>query len=84
MDKQVLEEAVAFVAGYAVGVTDWVTIKKELLKTLSPTDRRYFTTRDPVTKRHSINEFEKIVMEKWYQTTGVRPIFMDHNETSRI
>lgn len=83
MDRQVLEEAVTFVAGYAGSVTDWVTIKKELLKTLSPTDRRYFTTRDPVTKRHSINEFEKVVMEKWYQITGVRPIFMDRNETAR-
>jgi len=81
VDKRVLEEAIDQVAQYAGNVTDWITIKKELLKTLSPADRRYFSTRDPLTKRHSINEFEKVVMQKWHQTTGNRLIFMGHDET---
>lgn len=80
MNRQILEEAITFVAGYAGNITDWITIKKELLKTLSPADRRYFSTRDPLSKRHSINEFEKIVMEKWQQITGNKLIFMDCNE----
>jgi len=83
MNKQILDEAVAFVSGYAGHITDWITIKKELLKVMSPADRRHFSTRDPLTKRQSINDFEKIVMEKWYQTTGNRLILMDCNEQKR-
>jgi hypothetical protein len=80
VNKETLDEAISFVAGYVGGTTDWIVIKKELLKTLSPEDRRYFSTRDPVTKKQGLNNFEKIVMEKWYQTTGNRPIFMGRNE----
>jgi hypothetical protein len=79
MDKKTIEEAIDIVSSY-VGKTDnWMTIKKELLKSLSSQDRMYFSTRDPVTKKQSMNDFEKIVAEKWYKKTGIYPILISHD-----
>jgi hypothetical protein len=77
MDKRILDEAIEAVSSY-VGKTDnWIIIKKELLKSLSSQDRMYFSTRDPITKKQSMNDFEKIVAEKWYKKTGIRPILIE-------
>lgn len=80
MNKTILDEAIDFVSGYVGNVTDWVTIKKELLKTLSPADRIYFSTRDPITKKQRVNDFEKVVAERWHQKTGNKPIFKNYEE----
>jgi 8-oxo-dGTP pyrophosphatase MutT (NUDIX family) len=61
--------ALAFVYSYAGHVDYWITIKKELLKALPPDDRRLFSTRDPVTKRQLINDFERCVAEHWSKMT---------------
>jgi len=50
------------------------------LKTLTPADRMYFSTRDPVTKEQRMNTFEKIIAEKWHQKTGNFPILIGRNE----
>jgi hypothetical protein len=39
----------------------------------------YFSTRDPVTKKQSMNEFEKIVAKKWHDKTGIYPILIDRD-----
>lgn len=75
-----MEDAINNVFSYIGDVDDWLVIKKELLKTLSAADRMYFSTRDPITKKQRTNTFEKIVMEKWFVMTGVRPIFIEHDE----
>jgi len=80
MDKKTIDEAINSVFSYVGKTDDWMVIKKELLKMLSSQDRMYFSTRDPVTKKQSMNNFEKIVAEKWYIKTGIYPIFIERNE----
>lgn len=84
MNKDTLDEVIDFVSSYVGDAVDWIVIKKELLKTLSPTDRMYFSTRDPMTKKQRMNEFEKVVAERWYQKTGNRLIFNHHDEAKRL
>lgn len=55
---------------FAGDTTDWVAVKREVLKILFPFFRRYFSTRDPKTKKHSLNEFEHKVIDYWKQSTG--------------
>ena len=67
--RQVMD-AIAQVMKYASGATEWVTVKKELLRCLHPNDRRLFSTRDPLTKRHSLNEMEKKIVAAWLEQGG--------------
>lgn len=55
---------------YASDVDDWMTIKKALLLSLHPDERRAFSTRHPVTKKQSINAFEEHVIAAWESMTG--------------
>jgi len=80
MNKEILDEAINSVSSYVGKTNDWMIIKKELLKVLSSQDRMYFSTRDPITKRQSMNNFEKIVAEKWHIKTGIHPILIERNE----
>jgi hypothetical protein len=80
VNKQIIDEAIDIVSSYVGETKDWMVIKKELLKTLTPADRMYFSTRDPVTKKQKMNAFEQIIAEKWYQKTGIYPILIGRNE----
>jgi len=66
-------EALIFVYNYAANIDDWLVIKKELLKALPSDVRTQFSTRDPVTKKQRTNDFERMVAERWSETTG-RPV----------
>ena len=66
-------EALEFVHTYASHVDSWIVIKKELLKALPAEDRSLFSTRHPLTKKQSTNEFEQRVIEHWSALTG-RPV----------
>lgn len=37
---------------------NWITIKKYILRYSHPDIRKYFTTRHPKSKKHSLNDFE--------------------------
>jgi len=80
MNREILDEAINIVSSYTGNITDWVVIKKELLKTLTPVDRMYFSTRDPITKLQRLNDFERIVIERWQQKTGIHLILKNHEE----
>ena len=64
-----------------VDVDDWIVIKKELLKTLPAGLRRAFSTRDPITKRQHLNDFERRLMERWSEMTG-RPCIFNEDDIS--
>tara|TARA_R110000824_G_scaffold335595_5_gene522138 strand:+ start:19 stop:285 length:267 start_codon:yes stop_codon:yes gene_type:complete len=64
-------EQVDFVASYAVECDDWVTIKKEVMRGISSTLRKNFSTRDPKTKEQSLNNFEKNIIKLWKERTGI-------------
>ncbi len=55
---------------YPVEETNWVVFKKELLKNLKPDDRINFSTRDPKTKKQSLNNFEREIIQFWLKQTG--------------
>ena len=74
MNKRIID-AMDFVFSYAKNVDDWITIKKELLKTLPVEERSCFSIRDPITKRQVINDFEKTLAARWAEMTGRQVLF---------
>ena len=70
MDTKI-EETLEFIHSYAPTISDWKVLKKELLKSLHPEQRKLFSTRDPVTKNVAINEFELKIIKKWEKVTGI-------------
>jgi hypothetical protein len=74
MDEKKLEQILLEIRSYAMNVKDWQTIKKEILKSLPPSDRKFFSTRDPLTKQQTLNEFECKIVEKWEKLTNVKLI----------
>lgn len=69
MDK-VYMDAIETVISYAGDVTDWLVIKKEVLKRLKSSDRKVFSTRHPKSKKHTLNDFELEVIRVWKELTG--------------
>lgn len=69
--KKVLEE----VFKYAHEESDWIIIKKELLKSLPPEVRTFFSTRNSYTKEQSMNQFEIEMAKLWSQMTQKPVVF---------
>jgi hypothetical protein len=51
---------------------DWLIVKKFLLKYLHPDIRKQFTTRHYTSKKHSLNNFEKQVINYYYNIHNIR------------
>jgi len=64
-----IEEQLEIVASYAGDCDDWVTIKKEVMRALPPTLRKFFSTRDPRTKEQWLNPFEMKLIEAYRDIT---------------
>lgn len=56
----------------AEGETSWIIIKKQLLLALPHALRKYFSTRDPKTKKQNINQFEIKLIQFYEDTTGIQ------------
>ena len=65
-----IKEKIDFVASYVGDCDDWVTVKKQVLLSLPPKLRTYFSTRHPKTKEQSLNKFEKDVINYYHSLTG--------------
>ena len=76
MEKLILEK-INFVSTYVSDIDDWIIIKKELLKQLPPNLRMLFSRRDEKTKKHSLNMFEKEIIDYWERLTGITLIIKD-------
>ena len=61
-----LEETMTYVGM----TTEWVVVKKEVLKKIPSNLRTRFSTRHPKTKKQSFNEFELVIVAWWLQHTG--------------
>lgn len=59
------------IATYLDDCDDWMVLKKLLLRSIPSELRRLFSTRDPVTKKQSLNAFEVKIIEEYYKRTGV-------------
>ncbi len=65
---EILDEAVKI--GDACGIDEWMDLKKILLTSLPSPARKNFSTRDPKTKRQTINDFEQWLMDNYCKRTG--------------
>ena len=61
------------------GVSCWIELKKIILLGLPPEARKKFSTRDPHTKKHTVNDFERDVVDIYYKKTGVK-LRLPHEE----
>ena len=65
--RELIDEIGEFYEG-----SDWLVIKKYILKYLNPNYRRRFSTRDEKTKKHIINDFENDLINYYEQQFGTR------------
>ena len=59
---------------------DWMDFKKIMLRTLPPKMRKKFSTRDPLTKKQSLNQFEENMIESYYLRTGIKLVLGKKHE----
>jgi hypothetical protein len=65
-------DQISLISQYAEDCDDWVTIKKEIMKSIPSQMRKLFSRRDPITKEQSPNEFDLAVIDYYYETTGIK------------
>ena len=58
--------------GCDCGVESWMELKKLLLVTLPSHARSNFSVRDPKTKKQKLNEFERRLLDNYYNRTGTK------------
>ena len=61
----------AFEIAQRCSVTKWIQLKKIILLSLPSEVRKNFSTRDPITKKHLINDFERDVIDIYLKKSGV-------------
>lgn len=66
-----LQGVIEYVMKYASTSHNWLSIKKEILWLLPPSQRSKFSRRHYSTKKHSLNDFEKEIIAFWGSRTGV-------------
>lgn len=69
--KRVIEE-LEMISQLAGQEQDWMVVKRLLLLSLPSRMRTLFSTRDPKTKRQTLNSFEKELIELYNDMTGIR------------
>jgi hypothetical protein len=50
---------------------DWMDFKKTMLRSLPSKMRKKFSTRDPKTKKQTLNNFEQQMIDTYFCETGV-------------
>jgi hypothetical protein len=66
-----IKVAMEVIFTYAKDCEHWIKIKTEILKFLSPIDRKHFSTAQ-AKKRQNLNEMEKEIIETWISWGGKR------------
>jgi hypothetical protein len=61
----------ALVIGTSCDVKKWMDLKKLLLNSLPPSARTNFSTRDPKTKKQSLNKFERELLKMYENKVGI-------------
>jgi len=69
--KKIIDE-LALIAGSGSKEKDWMPVKKYLLLSIPSKMRKNFSTRDPKTKKQSLNDFEQVVIDIYEDMTGIR------------
>lgn len=74
-----IKEALGEVHNIIGDENDWIVIKKQMLRSLPPQVRKFFSTRHPVTKEQSMNDFDLQIAMLWSKMTNKPVVFK--NET---
>ncbi len=53
-------------------VESWIELKKILLLSIPAPDRAMFSTRDPETKKQTLNSIERQIVDNYEKKTGIR------------
>jgi len=69
--KKILDQ-IHEISSYAGNCDDWMTIKKEIMKSISSDLRSLFSRRDPITKEQVPNSFDNSIIEYYFDLTGIR------------
>lgn len=64
--------SVAVNLGTLCNVSSWLDLKKIVLISIPPKDRSLFSTRDPKTKKQSLNKLEHAIISEYQEKTGVK------------
>ncbi len=59
---------------------DWMDFKKIMLKTLPSSMRKKFSTRDPKTKKQTLNDFEIKMIDIYFKKTGILLKLEENND----
>ena len=51
---------------------DWMDVKVFLLRGIRPELRALFSTRDPMTKKSCLNDFEQYLVDTYRKMTGIQ------------
>ena len=68
-EKEIISQAIHF--GILANVQNWMELKKFMLVALPVSARSNFSTRDPKTKKQSLNKFEERLIDNYYSDTGI-------------
>lgn len=78
---QTLQERIRYVAAYVADSTDdWLRVKVEIMKAFPPKERKRFSRRHHSTKKHTLNDFDLLVMKFWENEVGVELILSEENK----
>jgi hypothetical protein len=66
------KERIKWVAGYIMtSSNDWFAIKMQIINSMNPKNRVWFSRRHHSTKKHILNDFDREVIAYWKELTGV-------------
>tara|TARA_B100000214_G_C23852860_1_gene574260 strand:- start:397 stop:663 length:267 start_codon:yes stop_codon:yes gene_type:complete len=82
--SQRIYDQVDFVMSYAGDCDDWVTIKKEVMKGIPSNLRKNFSTRDAKTKNHTLNNFEREIINYYRDRSGIHLIVRTLDERREL
>jgi hypothetical protein len=82
--RDIILSELKFISSFAGDCDDWVTIKKEVMKNISPKFRNNFSTRDPKTKNQHLNKFEKYLINYYKDLTGINLVLRTLQERKEM
>lgn len=68
--KENIEELIDEISSVYDG-DDWLVVKKYILKYLNPKARKLFSTRNNKTKKHTVTDFDKKIINIYESKTGI-------------
>ena len=78
---ELIDDLISEIASVYKG-NDWLVVKKYVLRYLAPIHKTNFSTRHHISKKHSLNEFELNLIDKYYKQYNIR-LILDESKTHK-